>query len=1082
MKLRLLTRATKHTHAARYRKTLLFFLSIFLFSASFAQNSITVSGTVEDKTGPLEGVNVSVEGTTTGTLTDKSGKFSLVVPDRNATLSFSFIGYVTRTMPVGGNTTFNVTLEAQDKSLNEVVVIGYGTARKRDLTGSTASVAGAEIAKIPVTSAAQAITGKLAGVNVVTQSGAPGADINITVRGGTSITQGNKPLYIVDGFQMEDALRNIDANDIETIDVMKDASATAIYGARGSNGVILITTKSGKSGKTQVTYNGYVSFEKLANRLDLMNPEQYVDYQYEWQILAGRPERWVKNFGGDLNNPNFYTGAADYIHNTYGGTTGLDWQDLVFGGTAMLKSHSVAVSGGNDKTKVLLSFNHIGQEGILAKHGFQKTNVRANISHKVSDRIRVEFNTNYNAMKLQGNGDMAGQLKLSILQPVTGGVRFTDEQLKNTDIGEEMQADDSQYDIYNPIITNDAVTKTKYTRQYTNNGAINIDILKNLTWRTAGSYMWQQVRDDSWDDGRTKTSQTYNGPWGSRNNEEKFSWQVTNTLNWKKMFREHSVNVMAGQETYYSESMKLNNTYSDFPESNFGLNDVSMAGRVFSKESSKNRYGLVSVFGRVMYSYADKYLLTATLRGDGVSKFAPGHQWGSLPSISAAWRISEENFMKGNTMFDQLKLRVGYGTTGNCNIEDYMYVTSYGSEVFYAINNQIVSTLVPGEKLANSLLQWEKTNSFNVGLDIAVLKNRVNLSADYYNQQSNNLLLEADIPTSTGYKKQFQNVGSIRNRGVEFVLNTKNIVSNNFQWTTNLNISFNRSEVINLVGDVQKLPAEAKTQVHVGKSLGQFYGYEYDGIYTTDDFTQNGNAYTLKDGVSRPKGANIANIKPGDVKFRPITGEVDAKGNPVWSTEDRTFIGRAEPDFTGGITNSFNYKGIDLNIFMNFVSGSKIFNANSRRFLGPKLPNQTQLAAMANRFKLIDPATGKETFDLNRLAALNPNQYAGDAMWSLHGDNSKITDDPAVNYFVEDGSFLRLNTITLGYSLPKTIIKRAGISQTRIYVAVNNIHTFTKYSGYDPEVANTDNPKNRGIDDSAYPRAKSVVIGLNVTF
>lgn len=1079
MKLCLLTRAVKHFPAARYRRSLLFFLSILVFSASFAQNSITVSGIVEDKSGPLEGVNVSVDGTTSGTFTDKSGKFSLAVPDRNATLVFSFIGYVTRTMPVGGNTTFNVTLEAQDRSLNEVVVIGYGTARKKDLTGSTASVSGAEVAKIPVTSAAQAITGKIAGVNVVTQSGAPGADVNITVRGGTSITQGNKPLYIVDGFQMDDALRNIDANDIETIDVMKDASATAIYGARGSNGVILITTKSGKNGKTQVTYNGYVSFEKLANKLELLNPEQYVDYQYEFQQLAGRPDKWAKNFGGNVSDPNFYTGAAAYIHDTYGNTPGIDWQDVVFGGTALLKSHSVAVSGGNEKTKVLLSFNHIGQEGILAKHGFKKTNVRANISHRVSDRIRVEFNSNFNSMKLEGGGNMSGQLKLSILQPVTGGTRFTNEQLIGSDISEDMQADDSQYDIYNPIITNDAVTKAKFTRQYTTNGAINIDVVKNLTWRTAGSYMWQQVRDDFWDDGRTKTSQTYGGPWGSRDNSEKYSWQLTNTLNWKKTFGEHSLNVMAGQETYYSESIKLENTYAGFGTNNFGLNNVAMADTNYSRASEKIRYGLVSVFGRIMYSYADRYLLTATLRGDGVSKFAPGRQWGSLPSVSAAWRISEENFMKGNKIFDQLKLRVGYGTTGNCNIDDYMYVTGYGGG-FYAINMQQINTLMPGEILANENLQWEKTNSFNVGLDMAMLGNRVNLSADFYNQQSNNLLLKAEIPTSTGYKYQFQNIGSIRNRGVEFVLNTKNIVGKGFQWTTGLNISFNRSKVLELSG-VNKLPPDGEFIVQVGESLGQFYGYQYDGVYTTDDFNQNGSTYTLKDGVARPKAGSVNSLKPGDVKYKAVAGEVDGKGNPVWTTADRTLIGKGQPDFTGGITNTFTYKGIDLNVFMNFVSGNKIFNANARRFLGPYLPNQTSLAAMANRFRLIDPATGKETTDLARLAELNPNQHAADAMWSLHSDNSKAISD-VIDYYLEDGSFLRLNTITFGYTFPKGLLKKAGISQARVYTTLNNIHTFTKYSGYDPEVSNTDNPIKRGLDDSAYPRAKSFVIGLNVTF
>ena len=1067
-------------------KLMLFFAAILVWQAGFAQNGIPVSGTVQDKTGPLEGANVTVTGSATGTRTDKNGQFSLTVPDKKATLTISSVGYGTRTVPVGNNTAFHITLEAQDKSMDEIVVIGYGTARKKDLTGATASVSGAEISKIPVTSAAQAITGKIAGVNVVTQSGAPGADINIVVRGGTSITQGNKPLYIVDGFQMDDGLKNIDMNDIETIDVMKDASATAIYGARGSNGVILITTRSGKSGKTQITYNGYQSFEKLAKQLDMMNPEQYADYQYEFQILAGKPDKWAKNFGDSITDPNFYTGAAQRIHDTYGGAPGINWQKAMFGGTARLQNHSLSISGGNDRTRILLNGSFTGQDGIISHHGYQKTNVRFKVNHKINDRVRVDFNTNYNNMKLQGDGSLAGQLKLSLLQPPTGGVRFSNDQLLNTDVSTIMQSDDSQYDIYNPIITNDAVTQTKYTRQYTTNGGIEIDILKNLTWRTQGTYMWQQVRDDYWDDGRTKTSQTYNGPYGHRNNSENNSWQVTNTLNWKKYFGEHNLNVMVGQEAYYSESMKLENTYSDFPAANFGLNNVAMAGKNFSRASGKNQFALASVFGRVMYSYADRYLFTATLRGDGVSRFAPGKQWGMLPSMSAAWRISEEDFMKGNTLFNQLKLRVGYGATGNSNIDDYMYVTSYGSTVVYAINNQQVSTLTPSSKLANANLQWEKTNSFNVGLDVAVLNNRISLSADFYNQQSNNLLLENQIPTSTGYSTQFQNIGSIRNRGFEFVLNTQNINNKDFKWTTGFNISFNRSKVLALygsgVGNDQLI--DGNFIVKVGQRLGQFYGYKYDGVYTTDDFIQNANGtYLLKDGVIRLKGANVANVKPGDIKFASTTGEMDAKNNPVFSTNDRTIMGNGEPNFTGGITNNFSYKGFDLSVFMNFTGGNKVFNANARRFYGPYLPNENTFTAMANRFRLIDPVTGKETMDLARLAELNPHQYSKKQLWSLHSDNSKSISDPAIDYFLEDGSFLRLNTITLGYSLPHSLLKKAGIVNARFYGTLNNIHTFTRYSGYDPEVNNSDKPtKKGGYDDSAYPRAKSFVVGLNLTF
>ncbi|HET7896539.1 MAG TPA: TonB-dependent receptor, partial [Flavisolibacter sp.] len=478
-----------------------------------------------------------------------------------------------------------------------------------------------------------------------------------------------------------------------------------------------------------------------------------VDYQYEFQMLAGRPDKWAKNFGGDVNDPGFYTGAAAYIKNQYGSIPGIDWQDVVFGGTALLQSHNISVSGGNEKTKLFLSANYIGQDGIIAKHGYDRFNLRAKLNHQLSDRISLDFNTSFNNTTLEGSGSLGGQLKLSILQPPTGGIRFTNDQLISEDVSEELQADDSQYDIYNPIITNDAVTQTRYTRQHMTNAGLNIKILKDLTWRTAGSYMWQQVRSDYWDDGRTKTSQTYGGPWGSRNNSEKYSWQLTNTLTWNQHFGQHGLNLLLGQETYYSEAMSLNNTYSGFDENNFGLNNIQMASTVYSKSSGKGRYGMVSVFGRAMYNYAGRYLLTATLRGDGVSKFAMGHQWGALPSVSAAWRISDEHFMDNIHLFDQLKLRVGYGTTGNCDIADYMYVTAYGGN-FYAVNNQVVNTLEPGSTLANPKLQWEKTNSTNIGLDASFLRNRINLTVDLYNQQSNNLLLKNPIPTSTGYSSQ----------------------------------------------------------------------------------------------------------------------------------------------------------------------------------------------------------------------------------------------------------------------------------------------------------------------------------------
>ncbi|MBP1612707.1 MAG: TonB dependent receptor [Bacteroidetes bacterium] len=1051
-----------------------------------AQNK-TITGTVRDAMDVVIGASVVSKGTSAGTITDLNGYYSISVPASVKQLTFSFVGYENQTVTIGNQTKIDVTLKESSLMLDEVVAIGYAKVKRKDLTGASVSVGGNELKIAPVTTAAQALTGKAAGVNITTQSGAPGADINITVRGGTSITQSSEPLYIVDGFQMDNGLQNVDINDIETIDVLKDASSTAIYGARGSNGVILITTKSGKTGKTEVNYNGYYSFEKLGKKLDVLNVLDYVKYQYEFQLLAGKESSFASMFGGDINSSDFYTGAYSRIESEYGSRDGIDWQDLVFGGTGLTQNHNVNVNGGNEKTKFMLSYNYTEQDGIMDKHGYTKNSIRTKINHELWKGARLDFSSNYQDTKIEGGGSLGGALKMTILQPVTGGARFTNEQFINSDISDEMLELDSQYDIYNPIITNDAVTNIKKTRQFAVNSGLEFDFLKDFMWRSAGSYMWQQARQDYWDDGRTKTAENNGGPYGYRNNDEKYSYQITNTLSWGHGFNGHQLNALLGQETYYTESMGLDNSYYEFPENNFGLNDVSMStSDKNTSSSSKSKSSLVSFFGRASYNYKGRYMANATLRADGSSKFANGNKWGYFPSASAAWRISEESFMVGQNIIDNLKLRVGYGTSGNCNIDNNMYATDYKSS-HYTVNNEDITTLVPGSIIGNKKLKWEKTTSANIGLDVSVFNSRLNLGLDFYNNESDNLLIKNSIPTSTGYSYQYQNIGSVRNRGFEIVLNSMNIKKKSFKWTTDFNISFNRSKVLSIYGDgaddyfLQNYESRIDYKIQVGKPLGQFYGYKYDGVYTTDDFVQDGTSYKLKDGVARAKAATVTNIKPGDVKYKTTAGETDANGNPVWSSNDRTVIGNSQPDFQGGLTNTFTYKGFDLTVFMNFVVGNKIFNMSSQRFIGPYLPNQNTLTVMNSRFKLVDPNTGKESTDLARLAEMNPQQYAKNAMWSLHSDN-KIAITDALDYYLEDGSFLRIGTITLGYTLPKIWLQKIKINNARFYCTLNNVYTFTGYDGYDPEVSATSSLLTAGVDNSSFPRAKSYVIGLNLSF
>lgn len=1051
----------------------------------------TVTGTVtESGVGPLPSASVRLKGGNGGTQTDTQGKYTLSIPATGrVVLIFSSVGYKTIELPVPDNLTLNVQMEATSNSLNEVVAIGYATVKRKDVTGASVSVSAQDLELAPVTTAAQALTGKAAGVSVITQSGAPGAPSNIVVRGATSITQGAEPLYIVDGYQMDDALRQIDINDIATIDVLKDASATSIYGARGANGVILITTKSAKAGKTEISYNGYYGFETLGKKLPMMDVLDYTKYEYELQTLQGNQAQWAAYFGGDATSPTFGSTAYSYINSTYGSKPGIDWQNQVFGRTAPSMNHNLSIASGTDKTRMLISYNNTQEDGILSKHNYLRNGIRLKLNHEVFKTLHIDFNTSFQDTRVDGGGSLGGTLKETLLQPPTGGVQFTNQQLINSDVSLYMQGLNSQYDVYNPTILNNSITQTSFNRLFTINGGATLDITKDIRFHSLGSYTWGQTRGDYFDAGQTITARNDGGPYGSINNSEAFTWQLTNTLTWNHNFHNHNVTVLVGQEVDYAQSQNLDNTYYVFPADNFGLNNVGEAtGGVKNTYGSGLSYNsLASFFGRASYNYKDKYILNVTMRADGSSRFGPSNRWGYFPSVAGAWRISDEDFMKNQSIISDMKLRVGYGTAGNDNIADYVYATSYGAGT-YAINKNYFNILVPGSVVGNPNVKWEKTKSTNLGLDLAFLKGRFNLTVDVYNNESDNLLIQNAIPASAGYTSQYQNIGAVRNRGLEFVLTSNNINSSSFRWKTSYNMSFNRSKVLRLYGNgnsdyfVSDYGSRIDYMVKVGQPLGQFYGYQYAGVYTTSDFTQNTDGtYTLKNGVPRAKSVNPANVKPGDIIYKTTAGQTDANGNPVWSTADRTVIGTAEPQFTGGMTNTFNYKGFDFTVFVDFSYGNKIFNMNAQRFMGPYLPNENALTAMNGRYTLIDPNTGQVSTNLSRLAQLNPNQYNPRQIWSLSPDNVIAISD-ANNYYLENGSYLRLSTITLGYTLPAKWANRIKMKRARLYCTLDNVYTFTGYKGYDPEVSATSSVLQPGIDDSAYPRVKSVVFGLNVSF
>ncbi len=1072
------------------RFLLLLSLALVMQLAAYAQN-VSLKGVVVDSDGePLIGASVLQKGSNNGITTDINGEFKISVPAKS-TLVVSYIGYETVNVAVNGRSNISVTLQPSSSMLDEVVAIGYGTVKKRDLTGAVSSVTGNDLATVPVTSAAAALQGKAAGVNIVTQNNAPGAGLNITVRGGTSITQDTEPLYIVDGFEMSDALTNIDINDIETIDVLKDASSTAIYGAKGSNGIIVITTKSAQKGKTKVDYNAYFSFDTLSKKLKMLqNAADYVAYQYEYSELNGKTSMWSVGYDDayGVDQPDFYSGVYSRIASRYGDSYAVDWQDEAFGGSALTQNHNVSISTGNDKTQMLISYNYTGQDGLLANHDYARNAVRAKINSELWKGVKLDFGMFFYNNQTHGGGSYSG-MKNVLLQPINGGTLFSQDELLNTQTYATYRGLDSTFDTPNPLVQNEASTSESRDRRLEVNAGVTIDICKYLTWRTAGNYVAKWGKSTSFADENSTSyliDQANTGMEGSISNSESYSWNIDNTLNYNQTFKKvHNLNIMLGQEYSYSESEKNGIDLKQFPYPNHGLDDISNA-TVSSKTSGHSHGNMLSFFGRANYNYDERYLITATIRADGSSKFAKGNKWGVFPSASAAWRVSQEKFWQNgsvNKWFSNLKLRVGYGITGNCNIGSNLYQTTVSQTTYPMNNNENDAAYVMSTTLGNSNLKWETLHATNVGVDLGFFKNRLNITVDWYNNEISDMLMQCSIPKSSGYSYQYQNVGSMRNRGWEIQLNSTNIVNRNFRWSTSLNLSFNRSKVIKLEGDVEyktfsvggNRSGTVNYYAMVGHSLGDMYGYKYEGVYTTDDFyTDADGNYVLKDGVVKPYEGTA---QPGDIKFAADNDDPD---NPQF-TRKLVKIGNGSPDCTGGFGNTFYYKGFDLNIFMKFSIGNDVYNA-TKHSMSPYAPYQNVPAEFGNNYyRLIDPSTGQKASSLERLAELNPNESS--RTWSLASTNINYITYPS-SYYVEDGSYLRLSQVTLGYTFPKKWMQKVHVSNLRIYFTANNLATITGYSGYDPDAsaANDYVICTPGYDSSTYPLSRSYVIGLNLSF
>ena len=1066
-------------------RLLMVLLCTVSLNAAFAQQ-IGVRGRIVDDSGtPLAGVAVVVKGTNKGTVSNDKGEYSIKVNSERDTLTFNFIGYTPQEKVVGKNRVINIRMEDSSLEMEEVVVVGYGVMKRRDLTGSVSSIQASEIAKVPVSNVAEALTGKLAGVQVTTTEGEPGAEIKIRVRGGGSITQDNSPLYIVDGFPSDLGLDGVDPNNIESIDVLKDASSTSIYGARGANGVVIVTTKGGKEGKFNVSYNGYVGFRKISKTLPLLNSLEYAKSQWE------RSARSVM-VSGDISEMESSWGAYQDMEANYGDRPCIDWQDQVFGRTALVHSHNVAINGGTKATTYNFGFTRNDEEGILMGSGYERNSFNFKFNTKANDKVTFSASANYMDRKTDGNGTSEVKDNSSAYSPLINILTYAPFGGGSLDefLDEEFDEESNETTALNPNYMVSSILKERLVRSVQFNGAMTYKIHKNLSLRVSGGY------NRTWDDTNTfytaisDIGRRNGGPSGTMYEQDKDKWNTSNTLTYTKKFgRDHDLTVMVGQEAnklhYFSKTL----TAYGFPNEDMGFSDLKQAT---TKELESNEYSesILSFFGRVNYSYKGRYLFSASLRRDGSSKFAKENRWGNFPAASVGWRISDESFFQPlQRVVNNLKLRYSYGQAGNNRISNFLYSTNYKS-VYYGLDNTATVGLVPNS-LSNPDLKWETTITSNIGLDFGLFNNRISGTIEYYNNKTKDLLLNANTSSISGYTTQMKNIGSTRNRGFEVVLSAVIMNKKDFTWTANFNISANRNKVLKLNGQEDFMKASSgwgnvSTDyiVRVGQPIGLIYGYISDGMYTANDFIDavfdpsDSEHYgkfipdNLKPGIpynsSQAKDTNLLGIP----KLKRIGSSPDSK-----TTEpdlDQTVIGDTNPKHFGGFNTTFQYKGFDLSIFLNWVYGNDVYNATLLRGVTQMYSRKNIIKQEGQRYSVVDPQTGVPVVDRDRLNQINANA-------TLYAASTKA--EYLTNDYVEDGSFLRLNNVTIGYTFPTPWLKKIRVQKLRIYATGYNLATITGYSGYDPEVdTRRKTPLTPGVDYSAYPRSRQFIFGINVTF
>lgn len=1053
--------------------------------ATQQKGNVTVSGVVVDENGePVIGASIAAKGTTLGVITNLDGEYTLANVPENAEINISFIGYKTLTFKAKDKALAKVTLQEDTEMLDEVVVVGYGVQRKRDVTTSISSLKASELT-VPVSSVDQALVGKMTGVQVTQPSGMPGGGLSIKVRGSGSITAGTDPLYVVDGFPMSSEagsgtgqnvspLSTINMNDIESIEVLKDASAAAIYGSRGANGVVIITTKKGKEGKDlkpTVQYDGYVGFQQRTKKIDMLDAYEYARLSYDGHnnayldlleskgiqgsISDTNEERNIKlgNKPGIINQAYLLPPEIMPYVNGEKGLTNTDWQDEVMR-SALLHSHNLSISGGNQSTRYFISGNYMKEEGIVIGSDFEQMGARGKVDanyKKFSFGTNLSFN--YSVYDIVPTEDryknetiVASALAMAPIMPVY-----------NADGSYNFDQWNWQYkhpQIVNPVaLANEKEDQMKRYR-FLGNVYGEYELYKNLKFKTSfgvdfNSYSRSYYRPSTLPTALDRVPPSV--PEGSKRDKNMLNWVWENTLSYNKTFKQdHQLSAVAGwsaQKESVNTSLIAGNGYP-----NDLVHTVNAASAITKWSATAYEWSLLSALARAQYSYKGKYMFSAAIRADGSSRFGKNNRWGTFPSISAGWYLSEEEFMKKLNWLSSLKLRASYGVSGNFNIGNYDYYATLSEDnyVYGKADGTLASGLYPSTA-GNPDLGWEKTAMFNLGLEFGLF-NMFTFELDWYTSTTSDMLLDVPVAEFSGFSTIPMNIGKVSNKGVEFSISTTNTWGD-FTLNNRFNISANRNKVVDLGGvDEMLTTSESVTFItKVGEPIGNYYTLVTDGVFANQAEIDN----SRDPDKSKRRYANVNGAKPGDFRFK------DVDGNGEIDENDRTITGNYMPDFTYGFSTELKYKNLDLAVSLQGVQGNEIANIFRRYIDNMEGGNNSQVDALNRWTSESNPGNG-QVIRANRSAT------------GMNGTTS--------TWHIEDGSYLRIKNITLGYTLPKTWVSAAGISRARVYFSTQNPFTFTKYSGYNPEVNMKGNSLTPGIDYGTYPLAKSFVFGLNVTF